>query len=89
MAPLLLEPGAKSLGAIQVTNRLGGGAFDSADEAMLQHLASIAAVCIRNNHRTSRQANLVSKAFGRKLYTISPVGVRISFYCCMHGTLPC
>ena len=89
VAPLLLEPGAKSLGAIQVTNRLGGGAFDSADEAMLQHLASIAAVCIRNNHRTSRQANLVSKAFGRKLYTISPVGVRISFYCCMHGTLPC
>jgi hypothetical protein len=62
--PLLLETeeggevSAKSIGAIQATNKYDGTPFNDADTYIMQQLAALASSCVHNNHCLGRQAQL-------------------------------
>lgn len=42
--------GGAALGAVQLVNKAGGGAFSREDEAMLAAMAGVASACVRTAH---------------------------------------
>ena len=48
--PIYNPLGGAALGAVQVVNKAGGGAFSREDELTLATMAAVAASCLRSAH---------------------------------------